>query len=213
MSKLFIKFRFFFYFIKSKFLKKKIYSDKTQLNLFKKLILKYNFKSFWFLNNFQIFEYFLPKDLNKKFNYLEIGTYEGLSLLYVLHKYKKINATGIDVINILNKKVKSFKNLRMLKSDSIIALRKLNQKKKRFDYIYVDGFHHGEHTIVDAIESFKLLQYQGIMIFDDFMSVDSKLKYQCSEGLYYFLRFFNKEIKILYFQNLLVIKKIRNNFI
>ena len=213
MSKLFIKFRFFFYFIKSKFLKKKIYSEKTQLNLFKKLILKYNFKSFWFLNNFQIFEYFLPKDLNKKFNYLEIGTYEGLSLLYVLHKYKKINATGIDVINILNKKVKSFKNLRMLKSDSIIALRKLNQKKKRFDYIYVDGFHHGEHTIVDAIESFKLLEYQGIMIFDDFMSVDSKLKYQCSEGLYYFLRFFNKEIKILYFQNLLVIKKIRNNFI
>ena len=208
MSKLFIKFRFFFYFIKSKFLKKKIYSDKTQLNLFKKFILKYNFKSFWFLNNFQIFEYFLPKDLNKKFNYLEIGTYEGLSLLYVLHKYKKINATGIDVINILNKKVKSFKNLRMLKSDSIIALRKLNQKKKRFDYIYVDGFHHGEHTIVDAIESFKLLEYQGIMIFDDFMSVDSKLKYQCSEGLYYFLRFFNKEIKILYFHNLLVIKKI-----
>ena len=80
--------------------------------------------------NFQIFEYFLPKNLNKKFNYLEIGTYEGLSLLYVLLKYKKINATGIDIINILNKKVKSFKNLRMLKSDSIIALRKLNEKKK-----------------------------------------------------------------------------------
>ena len=210
MSKLFIKFRFFYYFIKSKFLKKKIHSDKTQLNLFKKLILKYNFKNFWFLNNFYIFEYFLPKNLNKKFNYLEIGTYEGLSLLYVLHKYKKINATGIDIINILNKKVKSFKNLRMLKSDSIIALRKLNEKNQRFDYIYVDGFHHGEHAIVDAIESFKLLKYEGIMIFDDFMSVDHELKYQCRTGLYYFLNFFRKEIKILYFQNVLVIKKIYN---
>jgi hypothetical protein len=208
MSKFFIKFRFFFYFIKSKFLKKKIYSDKTQLDLFKKLILKYNFKSFWFLNNFHIFEYFLPKNSNKKFNYLEIGTYEGLSLLYVLHKYKKIKATGIDIINILNKKVKSFKNLRMLKSDSIIALRKLNQKNQRFDYIYVDGFHHGEHTIVDAIESFKLLKYEGIIIFDDFMSVDHESKYQCRIGLYYFLNFFKKEIKILYFQNVLVIKKI-----
>ena len=210
MSKLFIKFRFFYYFIKSKFLKKKIYSDKTQLNLFKKLISKYKFKNFWFLNNFHIFEYFLPKNLNKKFDYLEIGTYEGLSLLYVLHKYKKINATGIDIINILNKKVKSFKNLKMLKSDSIIALRKLNEKNQKFDYIYVDGFHHGEHTIVDAIESFKLLKYEGIMIFDDFMSVDHKLKYQCREGLYYFLNFFKKEIKILYFQNVLVIKKIYN---
>ena len=208
MSKFFIKFRFFYYFIKSKFLKKKIYSDKTQLDLFKKLILKYNFKSLWFLNNFHIFEYFLPKNLNKKFNYLEIGTYEGLSLLYVLHKYKKIKATGIDIINILNKKVKSFKNLRMLKSDSIIALRKLNQKNQRFDYIYVDGFHHGEHTIVDAIESFKLLKYEGIIIFDDFMAADHELKYQCRTGLYYFLNFFKKEIKILYFQNVLVIKKI-----
>jgi len=210
MSKFFIKFRFFYYFIKSKFLKKKIYLDKTQLNLFKKLISKYKFKNFWFLNNFHVFEYFLPKNLNKKFDYLEIGTYEGLSLLFVLHKYKKINATGIDIINILNKKVKSFKNLRMLKSDSIIALRKLNEKNQKFDYIYVDGFHNGEHVIVDAIESFKLLKYEGIMIFDDFMSADHKLKYQCRTGLYYFLNFFKKEIKILFFQNVLVIKKIYN---
>ena len=103
MNKFFIRLIFFFYFIKSKILKKKIYSETTQLNLFKKLIHKYNFKSFWFLNNFQIFEYFLPKNSNKKFNYLEIGTYEGLSLLYVLNKYKNINATGVDILNIVNK--------------------------------------------------------------------------------------------------------------
>ena len=213
MNKFFIRLIFFFYFIKSKILKKKIYSETTQLNLFKKLIHKYNFKSFWFLNNFQIFEYFLPKSLNKKFNYLEIGTYEGLSLLYVLNKYKNINVTGVDIVNILNKKIKNHKNLKMFKSDSIIALRKLKQENQKFNYIYIDGLHNGEHIIVDAIESFKLLEYQGIMIFDDFMSVDSKLKYQCSEGLYFFLRFFKKEIKILYFQNVLVIKKIQNNFI
>ena len=113
MNKFFIRLIFFFYFIKSKILKKKIYSETTQLNLFKKLIHKYNFKSFWFLNNFQIFEYFLPKSLNKKFNYLEIGTYEGLSLLYVLNKYKNINVTGVDIVNILNKKIKNHKNLKM----------------------------------------------------------------------------------------------------
>jgi len=48
------------------------------------------------------------------------------------------------------------------------------------------------------------------MIFDDFMSADHELKYQCRTGLYYFLNFFKKEIKILYFQNVLVIKKIYN---
>jgi hypothetical protein len=59
-------------------------------------------------------------------------------------------------------------------------------------------------------ESFKLLKYEGIMIFDDFMSVDHELKYQCRTGLYHFLNFFKKEIKILYFQNVLVIKKVYN---
>jgi predicted O-methyltransferase YrrM len=88
------------------------------------------------LNNFQIFEYFLPKSLNKKFNYFEIGTYEGLSLLYVSNKYKNINVTGIDIVNFLNKKIKNHKNLKMFKSDLIIALRKLKQENQKFNYIY-----------------------------------------------------------------------------
>ncbi len=210
MSILFVKFRFFFYFYKSKFLKKKIYHDKTKLLSFKNFAEKCNFKKLWFLNNFQIFEYFLPKNLNKKFEYMEVGSYEGLSLFYVLNKYKKVNAVAIDVINVINKKIKNFKNFQFIKSDSIIALRKLGKKNKKFNYIYIDGLHHGEHAIVDAIESFKLLEYNGIMIFDDFMSIDKNLKHQTYEGLYYFLNFFKKELRILYLQNVLVIRKIRN---
>ena len=210
MSRLFIKFKFFFYFYKSKFLKKKIYEDKSKLDLFKKLAEKYKFKKIWFFNNFQIFEYFLPKNLNKKFRYLEVGSYEGLSLFYILTKYKKVNVVAIDVINIINKKIKNLKNFQFIKSDSIIALRKLVKKNKKFNYIYIDGLHHGEHVIVDAIESFKILQHNGIMIFDDFMSIDKNLTHQTFKGLLYFLNFFKKEIRILYLQNVLVIRKIRN---
>jgi hypothetical protein len=210
MSRLFIKFKFFFYFYKSKFLKKKIYEDKSKLDLFKKLAEKYKFKKIWFFNNFQIFEYFLPKNLNKKFRYLEVGSCEGLSLFYILTKYKKVNVVAIDVINIINKKIKNLKNFQFIKSDSIIALRKLVKKNKKFNYIYIDGLHHGEHVIVDAIESFKILQHNGIMIFDDFMSIDKNLTHQTFKGLLYFLNFFKKEIRILYLQNVLVIRKIRN---
>ena len=140
---------------------------------------------------------------------MEVGSFEGLSLLYVLNKYKKARVTSIDINDIINKKVKNFKNIKFIKSDSIIALRNLGRENKKFNYIYIDGLHNGEHVIVDAIESFKLLQYGGIMIFDDFMSTDKKLKYQTGEGLYYFLNFLKKEIQILYFQDILVIKKIR----
>ena len=67
---------------------------------------------------------------------MEVGSYEGLSLFYVLNKYKKVNAVAIDVINVINKKIKNFKNFQFIKSDSIIALRKLGKKNKKFNYIY-----------------------------------------------------------------------------
>ena len=65
--------------------------------------------------------------------------------------------------------IKKYSNLLKIKSDSIIALRELNKKKQKFNYIYIDGFHDGSHVIVDAIEAFKLLDINGIMILDDFM--------------------------------------------
>lgn len=207
MTKFSIRLRFFYHFLRSKFIKQKIKKEKLILNNFQKKIQSYKFKNFWFLNNLQVFNYYLPNQLDKKFKYLEIGTNEGMSLLYVLLKYKKVSATSIDIVNTVKKKIKKFKNLKIITSDSILALRKLTVRKLYFDFIYVDGLHNGEHVIIDAIESFKLLKKGGIIVFDDFMSVDNKLKYQTREGLYYFLLFFKKEINILYFQNILILKK------
>ena len=54
----------------------------------------------------------------------------------------------------------------------------------------------------------KLLKKNGIMIFDDALQNDKSLQYKSYQGVKNFLDFFGKEIKILYFQNILVIKKI-----
>ena len=214
MNKFFIKVRYFFIFYRSKFLKRKIYNLGKKAKLeFKNKIQKYNFTSFWFLNNLEIFNFFLPRDHNKSYNYLEIGSYEGMSLLYILEKYKNAKITSIDIWNdraiefSFNKNTNNYENLIKIKSDSIIALRQLNKKNKKFDYIYVDGLHIGTHVIVDAIEAFKLLNLNGVMIFDDFMQDDKNISYQSYEGIFYFLELFKKEIKILYFQNILVLKK------
>jgi predicted O-methyltransferase YrrM len=42
-----------------------------------------------------------------------------------------------------------------------------NTVKEYFDLIYVDGSHHTDDVIVDAIKSFELLKIGGIIIFDD----------------------------------------------
>ena len=215
MNRTFIKLEYFYYFFKSKILKKNIFKIKKINNLnFKKIISKYRFKTFWFLNNIEVINYFLPKSKDIKFEYLEIGSHEGMSLLNILVQYKNVFTTSIDLWNdiaiekVFDENLKDFKNLEKIKLDSIIALRKLKDTNREFDYIYVDGLHEGTHVLMDAIQSFKILKIDGIMIFDDFMQYDKNLLYKTYEGIYYFLKLFKKQIKILYFQNILIIKKI-----
>ena len=215
MNRLYIKLEFFFYFFKSKILKKKIFNyEKINSLNFKKKISQYKFNDFWFLNNLEIISYFLPKLQDSAFDYLEIGSHEGMSLINILEKYKNVQAIAVDlwsddaIEKIFDENVKNFNNLEKIKSDSIIALRKLKDINREFDYIYIDGLHEGTHVLIDAIQSFKLLKINGIIIFDDFMQYDKSLLYKSYEGIYCFLKLFKKQIKILYFQNILVIKKI-----
>ena len=215
MNRFFIKLEFFFYFFKSKILKNNIFTTEEINTLnFKKKISEYKFKNFWFLNNIEIINFFLPKSKDIKFDYLEIGSHEGMSLLNILEQYKNVYATCIDlwsdavVEKIFDENFKNFKNLEKIKSDSIIALRKLSDNNREFDYIYIDGLHEGTHILIDAIQSFKLLKRKGIIIFDDFMQHDKSLLHKSYQGIYCFLKLFKKHLKILYFQNILVVKKI-----
>ena len=200
---------------------------KAKKKIFEQIIEEKLFEKKWFLNNFEVFNYFLPEDQNQKFNYLEIGSYEGLSFLNVKHFYKNSFATAIDIwsrpnfnsedigldLDVAEKNfdynLKDYKNFEKKKNDSVIELRNIIKKNFFYDFIYVDGSHNGEDVIVDAIESFKILKIDGIMIFDDAMvKFDTNKKYQAYEGVIFFLKMFKKQIKILYLKNIIVIKKI-----
>jgi len=107
----FLKFKYLLYYYKSKVLKKKCKKDyKDEKIQFEQKINKKNFSNKWFLNNFYIFNYFLPKDKNAKFDYLEIGCFEGLSSFYVLSKYSAVNAFLIDVWDMPNSNSKTLSN-------------------------------------------------------------------------------------------------------
>jgi len=60
------------------------------------LIKNKSFSTNWFLNNFKVLEYYLPEKSLDKFNYLEIGSFEGMSALFILNKFKNANVTCID---------------------------------------------------------------------------------------------------------------------
>jgi len=221
----FLKFKYLIYYYKSKILKKKCKKDyKDEKIQFEQKINKKKFSNKWFLNNFYIFNYFLPKDKNARFDYLEIGCFEGLSSLYVLSKYNAVNAFLIDVWGMPNPNSKTLSNnfdkvekafdenlsdytFTKVKDDSVISMRKLLKEDKSFDFIYIDGSHNGEDILSDAIEAFKILKKDGLIFFDDFLQYDKSRDLQSYEGIEKFLTLYSNFLKIEYFQNNLVVRK------
>tara|TARA_B100000989_G_scaffold267545_1_gene221697 strand:+ start:3731 stop:4405 length:675 start_codon:yes stop_codon:yes gene_type:complete len=221
----YLKLKYFKYYYNSKIIKKKCKKQfQTKKLEFNKKIDTKNFSNKWFLNNFHIFNFFLPSDKNEKFDYLEVGCFEGLSSFFVLSEYPQVNAYLLDIwdspntnSNSLSKNFnlieKNFdKNLsdfdfNKIKDDSVIAMRKLLKQNTKFDFIYIDGSHNGEDILSDAIEAFKILKRKGIIFFDDFLQYDSNRYIQSYEGIGRFLSLYSNYLNIEYFQNNLVVRK------
>ena len=221
------KLKNFIIIIRSRLLKKRINLKYKELKEnFKNFIESKNFSQKWFLNNIEIFCHYLPKDFTKNFSYLEIGSYEGLSALNILHNYPNSKVTTIDLwdqsnvnsesLNVdFNEVEKKFdENLKgykfnKIKKDSVIALREILKNDIYFDLIYIDGSHNGEDILSDAIESYKLLNTEGIIIFDDITNVNKNINIQSYEGFEKFCEIYKTKVKILYLKNIAVVMKIR----
>ena len=220
-----LKLKYFVHYYKSKILKKKCKkNNKDQKIQFENDIKEKSFSNKWFLNNFDIFSFFLPQDKNSKFNYLEVGCFEGLSSFFVLSEYKAVDATLLDIWDMPNPNSKTLShnfnsientfddnlsrfNFTKIKDDSVIAMRKLFKQNKSFDFIYIDGSHNGEDILSDAIEAFKILKKEGLIFFDDFLQHDKNRALQSYEGIEKFLTLYSSYLKIEYFQNNLVVRK------
>ena len=222
---LILKLKYFVHYYKSKILKKKCKKNyKDQKIKFEYNIKEKNFSNKWFLNNFDIFNFFLPKDKNSKFDYLEVGCFEGLSSFFVLSEYKAVNAILLDIWDMPNPNSKTLShnfnsiekafdnnlssfNFTKIKDDSGVAMRKLFKQNKSFDFIYIDGSHNGEDILSDAIEAFKILKKEGLIFFDDFLQYDKNRALQSYDGIEKFLNLYSNYLKIEYFQNNLVVRK------
>ena len=222
---LILKLKYFVHYYKSKILKKKCKKNyKDQKIKFEYNIKEKNFSNKWFLNNFDIFNFFLPKEKNSKFDYLEVGCFEGLSSFFVLSEYKAVNAILLDIWDMPNPNSKTLShnfnsiekafdnnlsgfNFTKIKDDSVVAMRKLFKQNKSFDFIYIDGSHNGEDILSDAIEAFKILKKEGLIFFDDFLQYDKNRALQSYDGIEKFLNLYSNYLKIEYFQNNLVVRK------
>lgn len=116
--------------------------------------------------------------------FLEIGSYEGKSAIYMVEKFltgKNSKIVCVDPFIFTYEYRKDFPNYEerfdsnTAKYGEKIVKRKgyseevlKTFEKESFDFIYVDGSHKAEDILIDANLSFKLLKPGGILAFDDY---------------------------------------------
>ena len=146
----------------------------------------YRFTTDWFSHNVSLWGTVLKEFQGKpNVNYLEIGSWEGRSLLWVLDNILTDPTSRLTAIDPLmddpgwpdSKDIKGtlFSNIKLSGQEarvnvivgfSQIELRKLPLES--YDIIYVDGSHTAPDTLEDLVLSFRLLKPGGILIMDDY---------------------------------------------
>lgn len=154
---------------------------KKEKNYYKNFLKDKKISSdFFSINAFNFFKH-LSK-LKEDFVYLEIGSYEGGSAMYVSNRFKKSKIYCVDnwiktddgygeikfteIEKNFDQNINSSKNIYKIKksSDDFFFSNKLF-----YDVIYIDGYHIASQVYKDSLNSWKFLKTYGIMIFDDYI--------------------------------------------
>ena len=102
--------------------------------------------------------------------------------------------------NTVNLNIKKFK---MFSSDFF------KNNNKNFDLIYVDGSHKSDDVFFDAIESFKVLNKYGVLLFDDFFGHPKFDNNQPPDGVARFLNTINaNSLKLIFINSQIAFLKI-----
>jgi predicted O-methyltransferase YrrM len=138
----------------------------------------YRFTAPWHLAQMKTWEEVLAPLRGKQgLRYLEIGVFEGRSLLWMFEHvltHPSATATAIDVF--AEDYAKTFddniaasglgERVKKLVGPSSAVLREL--EAERFDLVYIDGSHTADDVLADAVLAWPLVENGGFVIFDDY---------------------------------------------
>jgi predicted O-methyltransferase YrrM len=146
---------------------------------------------------------------NKDAEYYGIDTWEG-SPEYVEINFKEIEKSALARKNASPRK----NNINFIKKESVIALPELIIKNIKFDIIFIDASHTAKDVLYDSILAFKLLNVNGLAIFDDYLW--QKLEpniFTPKPAIDAMLNIFKDEIDVLYMGYQVIIKKVNFKFL
>jgi predicted O-methyltransferase YrrM len=210
-------------------------------NKFKLALPKLKLDNDWFTSNIPTWLRALDaSDLkNQKIvKCLEVGSWQGLSAYFLLSNLNNANLVCVDTwegsdenkssehtstehtsTEVLTSIEATFDNNLSEFTDRLIKYKGTSFsfynsqfKTDTYDLIYVDGSHHSDDVIVDAIKCFEMLKVGGLLIFDDYF-----WKYYDKEidnpagAINSFVRLKRHQLEIVCFDYQLIVRKISNS--
>ena len=217
-SSLLVIYIFLFSKIKNIFIKSKVKYEKKK----HKIILSNKIISNDYFSAHAYYFYNLLIKLPKDFKYLEIGSYEGNSALYVSTNFPKSSVTCVDLwegveeyegkdFSIIEKNfdfnLQGLNNINKIKSTSDNFFIK---NKIMFDFIYVDGNHKFDYVFRDCLNAWRFLNKGGFLVCDDYIwNYYKELLDNPCYAINSFIKKKSREIKVLSVTNSQIfIKKI-----
>ena len=174
----------------------------------------------WFSGNAEKFgEYFdyLSSRAGGKLSILEIGSWEGLSACWMLTKNLDANITCVDtwcgsdehrleeMADVVSDSERRFDSNTSMFGGRVVKRKGTSLEffasspaRESFDFIYVDGSHHANDVLIDALLAFRCLKKGGIIVFDDyFWKRYEKLYENPAFGINCFLKRHRGELKVI----------------
>lgn len=158
-------------------------------------------------------------------HYLEVGVFEGRSVVWMLENVLTDPSTRVTAIDIFPEDLKQtfLSNMdRTGRGDHVRTIEGTSQAKLRslppasMDIAYIDGSHTAGDVLADAVLTWDLLRPGGVIIFDDFLWVGrggGKLlpaELRPALGVAAFMATYRDEIKVLHRDYQVVLQKIEN---
>lgn len=206
---------------------------KNEGELFRKFAQGLRLDNDWFTSNIPTWLMAFHKqsyDKKTELNCLEIGSWQGQSAVFLLSYFEKAQLTCVDTwdgadehksghetnTQILSKIEKTFDANLSKYRDRLTKYKGTsyqyfndNFEKDMFDLIYIDGSHHSDDVVVDAIKSFEMLKVNGLIIFDDyFWKYYAKTMDNPCGAINSFIRLRHSQLEVICFDYQLVIRKI-----
>lgn len=173
-------------YLKTLFSRKKILAGAPDSSNFELDVANGKFTNDWFTSNIPYWHQFLSNFgfYDRDIKTLEIGSWEGMSTLYILSTLPRAKHTSVDTWagadehqgdELLNRIENHFDRNTIKYKDRLTKFKGTSFNffnsvigSENFDLIYIDGSHHTDDVLIDAIKGFEQLKIGGLMIFDDY---------------------------------------------